>query len=73
MNDVERLIKLTRDWNRHDLVPDNQKKACREIGIALNDAGGLDAMRSAYHEAKDHNPDVHVIQAYWDGIGEWRW
>lgn len=73
LTQVEALIELTKNWNDHDLVPKSQKAACREIGKQLNDIGGMDAMRDAYYEAKSRNSSVHVIQAYWDGIGNWRW
>lgn len=68
-----RLHKCSRGWNQEDLVPDHQKRECRRIGEALNGIGGMDLMQEAYYHAKGENPNVHVIQAFWDGIGDWRW
>lgn len=70
---ANRLKSLTRDWNEHDLVPDIQKAECREIGEALNKLGGMRAMLDGFYAAKERNRCASVIQAYWDGVGEWRW
>lgn len=70
---TNKLIEVSSDWNRHDLVPDQQKAECRVIGMSLNKLGGVDAMQTAYYAAKTHNRCASVIQAYWDGIGDWRW
>lgn len=70
---VEQLCDLTKRWNDFEDVPVSQRKECRKIGVALNAEGGMNAMRKAYYEAKGRNPSVHVIQAYWDGIGDWVW
>ena len=67
------LADCTRAWNRNDLVPKSQQLRCRQIGRDLNEIGGMALMQEAYYEAKAENPDVHVIQAYWDGIGDWIW
>lgn len=67
------LIKCTEDWNQHDLVPTSQKLECKRIGAELDRLGGIDLMQAAYYEAKAENFCVHSIQAYWDGIGDWRW
>lgn len=67
------LIKISDEWTAHDLVPDRQKANVIRIGVALNSAGGMPAMQYAYYAAKNSNPHASVIQAYWDGIGEWRW
>ena len=67
------LIELTKTWNDHDLVPQSQKIECRKIGEALHKEGGEELMRDAYYKAKAQNRACVVVQAYWDGIGEWRW
>ena len=69
----EELRRVTAMWNRHEDIPESQRALCRQIGVRLNALGGADLMLKAYYDAKGANPDVHVIQAYWDGIGEWRW
>ena len=68
-----RLCALTKDWNEHDLVPEAQKQECREIGVKLNELGGMQLMTDAYYDAKAHNRCASFIQAYWDGVGDWRW
>ncbi len=70
---TDRLIAASRDWTPHDLVPERQKAEVKAIGHALHSAGGIGAMVAAYYEAKERNRSASVIQAYWDGIGEWRW
>ena len=70
---VNRLIDVTANWNEHHLVPEEQKVRCRAIGEALNKAGGLGAMQDAYYAAKARNRCASLVQAYWDGVGEWRW
>ena len=67
------LVTLVKDWNYHDLISDEQKKECREIGRKLNAIGGMVAMRDAYYAAKATNRCASTLDAYWDGIGEWRW
>lgn len=68
-----RLKALTRNWNQIDAVPRSQQEECKDIGKLIHAMGGEDAMREAYYAAKDANPYVCVIQAYWHGIGEWQW
>ena len=68
-----RLRALTRNWNDFEDIPRSQQLECTAIGKELNDLGGTALMREAYYDAKASNPHVHVIQAYWDGIGDWRW
>lgn len=68
-----RLCAVTRKWNQTDAVPDYQQKECGEIGVLLHAMGGEALMREAYYMAKNLNQYVCVIQAYWDGIGEWQW
>jgi hypothetical protein len=67
------LRRVTAMWNGYDDIPKSQQGLCRAIGLRLHALGGEDLMREAYYDAKAANPDVHVIQAYWDGIGDWRW
>lgn len=67
------LRELTRRWNEHEDIPRSQRLECRNIGEALHALGGEALMREAYYDAKSHNRAVTVIQAYWDGIGDWRW
>ena len=69
----EQLRDLTKRWNDHEDIPRSQQLECAAIGRKLNQAGGINLMRDAYYHAKGHNNSVHVIQAYWDGIGDWRW
>lgn len=70
---IDQLCDLTKRWNDHEDIPRSQQLECRTIGEKLNDLGGCHAMREAYREAKARNTSVHVIQAYWDGIGDWQW
>ena len=70
---TEQLVTLVGDWNYHDLISDEQKKECRDIGRKLNAIGGMVAMRDAYYAAKATNRRASTLDAYWDGIGEWRW
>lgn len=67
------LVALSAEWNEHDLVPEAQKAQCRAIGQQLNTLGGMELMQGAYYHAKGRNRCASMIQAYWDGIGEWRW
>lgn len=70
---VRQLLELTKRWNNHEDVPRSQQIECRQIGERINAAGGMRAMIAAYDEATNANRDVRVIQAYWDGVGDWRW
>lgn len=70
---IDRLCDLTKGWNEHDLVPDDQKERCKEIGKKLWDIGGIEHMRTAYYEAKARNKAAIAVQCYWDGIGSWVW
>lgn len=70
---IAQLVFLTRTWNEFDAVPVAQQETCREIGVQLNDIGGIELMREVYYIAKSKNRCVCVVQAYWDKIGEWRW
>lgn len=70
---INQLIDLTKRWNSYEDVPKSQQAECRKIGQQLHATGGEALMRAAYYSARDYNRDVHVIQAYWDGIGNWRW
>jgi hypothetical protein len=67
------LRRVTAMWNTHEDIPTSQKLLCRQIGKRLYELGGEALMREAYYDAKAANRAVTVIQAYWDGIGEWRW
>lgn len=54
----------------------NRAQFARVLGMSaarLYALGGEALMREAYYDAKAENPAVTVIQAYWDGIGGWRW
>ena len=70
---IDDLISLTQNWNDYEDVPTAQKLECRILGEKLHKEGGKALMRNAYYEAKDANRSCTVVQAYWDGIGEWRW
>ena len=70
---VEQLCELTSRWNDFEDIPESQQRECRKIGEGIHAEGGKQAMIAAYYEAKARNPHVHVIQAYWDGVGDWRW
>ena len=69
----EQLRALTRNWNNHEDIPRSQQLECRDIGRKLNAIGGKQLMTDAYYDAKATNNYVAVIQAYWDGIGDWQW
>ena len=67
------LCELTKFWNDHEDVPKSQQIKCREIGKQLHALGGTALMRDAYYDARCHNRACIVVQAYSDGIGDWRW
>lgn len=67
------LCELTARWTTHEDIPRSQQFECREIGKRLWELGGIKAMRDAYYEAKGRNLAAVTVQAYWDGVGEWRW
>lgn len=68
-----RLIALTAEWNEHEDVPKSQQYKCRAIGEALHELGGMDMMVEAYRDVHRLNRAATVVQAYWDGIGDWQW
>lgn len=70
---TDQLCDLTRYWNDHEDVPKSQQAKCREIGKQLHAAGGYRFMTDAYYHAKSRNRFASTVQAYWDGIGDWRW
>lgn len=70
---VDRLFEITKDWNAHDLVSDDEIAECKKIGTELNIMGGLELMQDAYYHAKALNRCVTPLQAYWDQIGDWRY
>ena len=67
------LRDLTKRWTIHDDIPVSGQRECREIGKKLYALGREELMRQAYYDATGENRAAHVIAAYWDGIGEWRW
>ena len=67
------LRELTKRWNEHEDIPKSQQYECREIGRKLNALGGMQLMVDAYYDARAHNRAASTVQAYWDGIGDWRW
>lgn len=69
----ERLCALTRNWNTYEDVPRSQQLECASIGREINALGGFSLMQEAYRHAKRKNNAVSVIQAYWNGIGDWQW
>lgn len=70
---IDQLCELTKRWNTHEDVPRSQQLECKKIGRGLHAIGKEALMRTAYYEAKKHNPAASVIAAYWDGIGDWQW
>ena len=70
---TDELVNLTQFWNADEDVPKSQQKMCRAIGQKLHDAGGFRFMTDAYYHAKTRNRHASIVQAYWDGIGDWRW
>lgn len=70
---TKRLISLSASWNEYDLVPKDQQAECRQLGERLDEIGGMEAMIDAYYAAKAKNRCASAIQAYWDGVGDWRW
>jgi hypothetical protein len=73
MTQIEQLLDLTKRWNNHEDIPRSQQLECRKIGERINSEGGFAGMQEAYRQARMLNPDVHVIQTYWDGVGDWEW
>ena len=69
---VDELKAITASWNEFDLVPKDQQAKCRKIGVELHAMGNEDLMQKAYYMAKEQNRSASVIQAYWDGIGNWK-
>ena len=67
------LRNLTQFWNAHEDVPKSQQIECRKIGERINAKGGQALMVKAYYDAKSANRHVAVIQAYWNGVGDWVW
>lgn len=57
------LRRLTAAWNGRDDAPEEEKMACRAVGELLF---------FAYCDTKSANPNVYILQDYWDGIGDWR-
>jgi hypothetical protein len=71
---IVELCDVTRDWDRHQkLLPLEQEVRARAIGMELYQLGGEALMQDAYYEAHAMNPAASIVQALWDGIGEWRW
>lgn len=70
---ILRLITLTTEWNEHEDVPKSQQYKCRAIGEALHKLGGMSMMVEAYRDVHRLNRAATVVQAYWDGIGDWQW
>ena len=69
----EELRWVTGLWTVYEDIPKSQQARCRVIGTKLNALGGEALMREAYYDAKAANQAATVVQAYWDGIGDWRW
>ena len=67
------LRRLTKQWTIHDDIPVSEQRECREIGKKLHALGREELMLQAYYDATGENRAAHVVAAYWDGIGEWRW
>lgn len=67
------LCTLVAPWTQDGLHSDETKADCRRVGERLNKIGGMEAMINAYYEAKASNRCASVVQAYWDGIGDWQW
>lgn len=70
---TDELVNLTQFWNDYEDIPESQQKLCRRIGERLNAVGGFRSMVDAYYHAKARNRHAMTVQAYWDGVGEWRW
>lgn len=70
---TDELVNLTQFWNEQEDIPKSQQAACRKIGQKLHEAGGFRFMVDAYYHAKARNRHASTVQAYWDGIGDWRW
>lgn len=70
---TDELVNLTQFWNDYEDIPKSQQRLCQDIGRRLHDAGGFRYMTDAYYHAKARNRYASTIQAYWDGIGNWRW
>ena len=67
------LAALSDQWAMDGQVPGFQIAECVAIGRELYNLGGEALMQEAYYHAKGSNRCASVIQAYWDGIGDWQW
>lgn len=72
-NLTARLCRMVEPWTTDGLHSTTTKAICRRIGMQINEIGGKPAMITAYYDAKAVNRCASVIQAYWDGIGDWQW
>jgi hypothetical protein len=70
---IAQLCELTKRWTTYEDIPRSQQTECRSIGGQLDKLGGKALMIEAYYEAKAVNTAAFMIQAYWDGIGDWQW
>ena len=70
---TDELCDLTRYWNAYEDVSKNEQAKCRDIGARLHNVGGFKAMTDAYYHAKASNRHAGVVQAYWNGVGDWVW
>lgn len=70
---TDELVNLTQFWTEHEDVPRSQQLKAAEIGRKLNELGGYRFMVDAFYHAKARNRYASTVQAYWDGIGDWRW
>lgn len=70
---TEQLCDITRSWTDWEDIPPAQAAECKNIGVALNELGGMDAMQNAFYEAKGRNRAASTVQAFWHGVGNWQW
>lgn len=73
-DETARLLELARAWNDHDPIPDGHKAEVKAIGEQLHGKGGWPLMSKVYENVRKRSTvDSCLIEAWWDGVGDWRW
>jgi hypothetical protein len=72
-DESDRLLAMAKLWNATDPAPPGHKQEVRSIGQHLHAKGGWDLMSAVYDHVRERRAYPHLIEAWWDGIGDWRW